>query len=240
MALEVCGLSQAGRFQNVSFQVHRGEVLGIAGLMGAGRTELVSAIYGLSPADAGEIRVGGERVQITSPRDAIAHGIAMVAEDRKQFGLVPCMSVKHNVTLANLKRCSRGPLIDHREENRVADEQIRTFAIKTFHRNQQADNLSGGNQQKIVVAKAMLTDPAILILDEPTRGIDIGAKAEIYALIARLASEGKAVILVSSELPEVLSLSHRILVVCEGAITAQLSPQETTQEEVLRYAMPKT
>jgi ABC-type sugar transport system ATPase subunit len=149
------------------------------------------------------------------------------------------MSVKHNVTLANLKRCSRGLLVDHREENRVADEQIRTFGIKAYHRNQQAVNLSGGNQQKIVLAKAMLTDPAILILDEPTRGIDISAKAEIYALISRLAGEGKAILLVSSELPEILSLSHRILVMSEGSITAELSPQQATQEEVLKYAMPK-
>ena len=239
VALEVQGLTQVGRFRDVSFQLRRGEVLGIAGLMGAGRTELVSAIYGLTKADAGEIRVNGQAVRIASPRHALSCGIAMVTEDRKQFGLVPRMSVKHNVTLANLKRCSRGPLVDHRQENRVADEQIRTFGIKASHRNQLAVNLSGGNQQKIVLAKAMLTDPAILILDEPTRGIDIGAKAEIYALISRLAGEGKAILLVSSELSEILSLSHRILVMCEGAITVELSPQQATQEEVLKYAMPK-
>lgn len=238
-ALEVRGLSQNGRFRNVSFQVQRGEVLGIAGLMGAGRTELVSAIYGLSPADSGEIRVDGRRVRIASPRDAISHRIAMVTEDRKQYGLVPKMSVKHNLTLANLQRCCRGPLIDHRHENRLADEQIRAFAIKTSHRNQRANHLSGGNQQKIVIAKALLADPKVLILDEPTRGIDIGAKTEIYALISHLASEGKAVILVSSELPEILSLSHRILVMCEGSVTAELSPQNATQEEVLKYAMPQ-
>lgn len=238
VALEVRGLSQPGKFRDVSFQVRRGEILGIAGLMGAGRTELMSAVFGLAPASTGEIRVEGRTVCIASPRDAIDHGIAMVTEDRKQFGLVPTMSVKQNVTLANLRRCCRGWMIDHREENRVADEQINTFAIKTRDRNQKTSSLSGGTQQKVVVAKALLTDPAILILDEPTRGIDIGAKSEIYAIMTRLAGEGKAIVMVSSELPEILTLSHRILVMREGAVTAELNPQDTTQEEILKYAMP--
>lgn len=237
IALEVRGLTRAGKFRDVGFQLRRGEVLGIAGLMGAGRTELVSAIFGLAPAEAGEIRVGGRPVRVTSPRDAIAHGIALVSEDRKGYGLVPRMSVKQNLTLASLGRCCRGPLIDHARENRVADEQIRAFAIKTRDRNQTVDRLSGGTQQKIVVAKALLTDPMVLILDEPTRGIDIGAKHEIYAIISRLAGQGKAIIMVSSELPEVLALSDRILVICEGAVTAMLDPRHTTQEEILRYAM---
>lgn len=238
VALEVKNLSQPGKFREVSFQVRRGEILGVAGLMGAGRTELMSAIYGLVPASKGEIRVNGRPVRIAGPRDAIDHGIAMVTEDRKQFGLVPTMLVKQNVTLANLRRCCRGWLIDHREENRVADEQIRAFSIKTRNRNQKTSNLSGGTQQKVVVAKALLTDPAILILDEPTRGIDIGAKSEIYAIMTRLASEGMAIIMVSSELPEILTLSHRILVMREGVVTAELNPQGTTQEEILKYAMP--
>lgn len=238
VALEVQGLTQPGKFRDVSFQVRRGEILGIAGLMGAGRTELISAIFGLAPAWAGEIRVGNRPVRIASPRDALDHGIAMVTEDRKQFGLVPTMSVKQNLTLASLRRCCRGWLIDHREENRVADEQIHAFAIKTRDRNQKIDSLSGGTQQKVVVAKALLTEPKILILDEPTRGIDIGAKSEIYAIIARLASEGMAIVMVSSELPEILSLSHRILIMREGVVTAELNPQTTTQEEILKYAMP--
>jgi inositol transport system ATP-binding protein len=238
VVLDVQGLTQVGKFRAVSFQVRRGEVLGIAGLMGAGRTELVSAIFGLARADAGEIRVDGRPVRIASPRDAIAHGIALVAEDRKRYGLVPEMSVKHNLTLASLRRCAHGPLIDHRKENRLADEQIRVFSIKTHGRNQRASGLSGGTQQKIVVAKALLTNPAILILDEPTRGIDIGAKAEIYAIIGRLASQGKAIVMVSSELPEILAISHRILVMCEGAVTAELDPQRTAQEEILKHAMP--
>ena len=239
VALEVRGLTRVGKFRDVSFQVRRGEILGIAGLMGAGRTELVSTVFGLAHADAGEIHVDGRRVHIANPRDAIRNGIALVAEDRKAFGLVPQMSVKRNLTLASLKRCCRGWLIDHRKENRMADEQIRAFAMKTRDRNQIAESLSGGTQQKVVVAKALLTDPSVLILDEPARGIDIGAKSEIYSIIARLASEGKAIVMVSSELPEILSLSHRILVMCEGVVAAELDPRHTTQEEILEYAMPK-
>ena len=238
VALEVRGLSRPGRFRNVSFQVRRGEILGIAGLMGAGRTDLAAAIFGLKPAGKGEILVGGRKVQIESPADAIACGIAMVGEDRQEYGLVPRMSVKHNITLASLRRCCRGPVIDHRIENDVAGTQIRAFSIRTRDRNQQVRFLSGGNQQKVVIAKALLADPAILILDEPTRGIDIAAKAEVYAIVSRLAREGKAIIMVSSELPEILSLSDRILVMRGGEITAELNPRDTTQEEILKYAVP--
>ena len=238
VALSVRGLRKAGHFHEVNFDVRRGEILGLAGLMGAGRTELVSAIYGLAPADAGEIRVGEEPVRIASPRHAIRHGIAMVNEDRKEFGLVLKMSVKHNLTLANLRRCCRGWLIDHRAENAVADDRIRACSIKTTGRNQPVSHLSGGNQQKVALAKALLSEPDILILDEPTRGIDIGAKAEIYAAISQLARAGKAIIMVSSELPEILSLSDRILVMREGAITAELNPRQTTPAEILKFAMP--
>jgi inositol transport system ATP-binding protein len=239
VALEVHKLTHGDKFRNISLQVRRGEILGIAGLMGAGRTELVSAIFGLTPAQSGEIRVDGRPVNIACPQDAIRHGIAMVTEDRKQFGLVPQMSVKQNLTLASLRQYCRGPLIDHRRESRVADEQIRAFSIKTRDRNQRVNGLSGGTQQKVVVAKALLTEPQILILDEPTRGIDIGAKAEIYAIIARLAAEGKAVIMVSSEMPEIVSLSHRILVMREGELAAELDPLRTTQEEILKFSMPR-
>ena len=233
-ALDVRGLSKPGKFHGVSFTVRRGEILGIAGLMGAGRTDLINALCGLAPARDGEIRINGRNVRIASPRDAIGHGIAVVSEDRKGFGLVPKMSVKHNITLASLS----GWLIDHRAETETADEQIRAFSIKTPDRNTQVAYLSGGSQQKVVIAKALLTKPDILILDEPTRGIDIGAKAEVYALVTRLAHAGKAVIMVSSELAELLSLSDRILVMREGAIVAELDPRQTTQEEVLKHAMP--
>ncbi len=251
VALEVRGLTVTAHAQarhvsgtrrvpsaGVSFQVRRGEILGIAGLMGAGRTELVGALFGLPPAASGEIRVGGRPVRIASPRDAIQNGIAMVSEDRKKFGLVPGMSVKENLTLAALGQCCRGPWIDRRRENRAADEQIRALAIRTRGRDQRVDGLSGGTQQKIVVAKALLTRPTVLILDEPTRGIDIGAKTEIYAIIRGLAAAGTAVIMVSSELPEILALSHRILVMRQRGVTAELDPRRTSQEEILRYAMP--
>jgi ABC-type sugar transport system ATPase subunit len=237
VALEVQGLTKAGCFRDIHFAVRRGEVLGIAGLMGAGRTEVVNAIFGLTPADAGEIRVNGRRARIACPADAMAHGIAMVSEDRKKHGLVLKMSVKHNVTLSSLRRCCRGWWIRRRAENAVADEQVRAFGIKTAGRDQRVNLLSGGNQQKVVLAKALLNEPTILILDEPTRGIDIAAKAEVYAIIARLAREGRAIIMVSSELPEVLAMSDRLLVMREGAIAAELNPRRTTSEEILQHAM---
>jgi ABC-type sugar transport system ATPase subunit len=239
VALEVRNLTKAGKFRAVSFTLRQGEIMGVAGLMGAGRTDLVNAIFGLAPADGGEIRVHGRPARIRNPRDAIACGIALVGEDRKETGLVPRMSVKHNITLASLRRCCRGAVIDYRAENRIADEQIRAFAIKTPDRNRQVAYLSGGNQQKVVIAKALLTGPSILMLDDPTRGIDIGAKTEVYALITKLAAAGQAVLLVSSELPELLALSDRLLVMCAGEVTAELDPGQTTQAEVLKHAMPK-
>ncbi|MGP8247853.1 MAG: sugar ABC transporter ATP-binding protein [Bryobacteraceae bacterium] len=239
VVLEVRELTKAGRFRRVSFAVRRGEILGIAGLMGAGRTSLVSAISGLAPAETGEIRVGGRLTRIRSPRDAIANGIAFVSEDRKEYGLVPTMSVTHNITLASLSRCCRGPFLDKRAENRIANNQIRAFSIGGSSHDPKVTLLSGGNQQKVVIAKALLTEPAILILDEPTRGIDIGAKAEIYATIGRLAGEGKAILMVSSEMAEILSLSDRILVMREGGIAAELSRERATQEGIMKWAVPK-
>lgn len=238
-ALAVKNLSRSGKFSGVSFEVRPGEILSIAGLMGAGRTEIMNAIYGIDPADSGEIFVRGNRVAIRHPSDAIALGIAMVGEDRKDTGLVLNLSVKHNATLAALRSLCSGGFIDDALENRSADDSIKTYAIKTSHRDQRVDSLSGGNQQKVVIARALMTKPSILILDEPTRGIDIGAKTEVYEIIARLAREGVAVIMVSSELPEVLSLSHRVLVLREGRIAAELDPRDATQEQILSYAMPE-
>jgi inositol transport system ATP-binding protein len=237
-ALSVRGLSRSGAFQNVSFEVRQGEVLGITGLMGAGRTELLSALFGLAPADSGEILVDGRRVGIRRPADAIRCGIGMVTEDRKSYGLVFTMSVKHNMTLASLGEYCRGPLIRHGKEAAAAAAGIRTFAIKTAGGGQAISQLSGGNQQKVVIARSLLAGPSIVLLDEPTRGIDVGAKAEVYALVAQLARQGKAVVLVSSELPEVLALSDRLLVMRQGSIAAELDPSRTSQEEILRYAMP--
>ena len=234
VVLEVRGLARPGRFRDVSFALRRGEVLGLAGLMGAGRTEVVNAIYGMPPAAGGEILVAGRPVRITSPAAAIAAGIALVSEDRKEHGFVPRMSVKHNITLAGM----RSWLIDHRAEGRIADEQIRALGIRTSGRNQAVEELSGGNQQKVVIARALLTGPDILILDEPTRGIDIGAKAEVHGIIDRLARAGKAILLVSSELPELLSLSDRLLVMREGELAGELDPRRASQEQIMRLAMP--
>ncbi len=236
--LEVRGLTREGRFRDVSFELRRGEILGMAGLVGAGRTDVASAIFGLAPATGGEILIRSRPARIGSPADALALGIAMVTEDRKEFGFVPDLSIQENVTLSSLRRYCWGPMLRPGAEAAAADEQIRRFSVRASGRNQPVKNLSGGNQQKVVLARALLTDPEVLILDEPTRGIDVGAKAEIYSLITRLAREGKAILLVSSEMNEILSLSSRILVMREGTVAAEVRPQNVTPEEILRYAMP--
>ena len=235
--LEVRGLSRRGVFRDVSFSVRGGEVVGVAGLMGAGRTDVLRAIYGLAPAESGEIRVRGVAARIVSPRCALALGIALVGDDRKGEGLVGGMSVKHNLTLASLARCCRGPFIDASAENRVADEQMAALGIRAPHRDVTVEFLSGGNQQKVVIAKALLTEPEILLLDEPTRGIDIAAKAEVHGIIRGLARSGKAVVVVSSELPEIFALSDRIIAMRGGELVGELDPREATQEDVMRQAM---
>lgn len=233
-ALVVRDLTKRGKFYDISFSLHRGEILGISGLMGAGRTELMHAIYGLDPADSGEIQVSGMPTCICSPIEAIQAGIALVSEDRKKYGFVPQMSVRENLTLSSLP----SGWIDASAEAVLADQQIQTFAIKTSSRDQPVVHLSGGNQQKVVIAKALLNKPTILILDEPTRGIDIGAKSEIYTLITQFARSGMAVLLVSSELPELLSLSDRLLVMRGGRLSAELDPRHASQEDIMRHAMP--
>ena len=234
VALQVNNLSAPGKFHNIGFTLRCGEILGLAGLMGAGRTDLVNAICGLVPPASGEIRVKGKSRRIRNPAAAIKAGIALVSEDRRRFGFVPRMSVTQNITLAGV----RNILIDHRAEVRMAAEQIRSLSIKVADPDQAVANLSGGNQQKVVIAKALLAQPDILILDEPTRGIDVGAKADVYAIIRRLARDGKAILMVSSELPELLALSDRLLVMRQGEVTAELDPRLTTQEEIMQHAMP--
>jgi ABC-type sugar transport system ATPase subunit len=238
VALEVRGLSRQGRFRNVSFELRRGEIVGIAGLMGAGRSDVAGAIFGLAPADSGHVLVNGRPVRIDSPKQALAHGIAMVTEDRKDSGIVPGMSVMHNLTLASLPRWSRSFIIQHRQEREVAAQQVAAFSIKTSGLGRPVKFLSGGNQQKLLLAKALLADPTVLILDEPTRGVDVGAKAEIYELIAKFARAGKAVLMISSEMNEILSLSDRILVMRQGVVSAELDPRQTNAEEILKHAMP--
>ncbi len=238
IALSVRHLTRAGSFRNISFDLKCGEVLGIAGLMGAGRTEVASAIFGLKLPDSGEIVVHGRPAKIRSAADSMRLGIGMVTEDRKGQGIVPAMSVAHNVTLAALDAYCTGPFIRRKRERAAVDENLRTFAIRTSSRGQPVGELSGGNQQKVVIAKTLLTNPTIILLDEPTRGVDIGAKAEIYTIVARLAQQGRSVILISSELPEIMALCDRVLVMRQGTIAAELAVAKTTQEEILRYAMP--
>jgi inositol transport system ATP-binding protein len=238
VVLEIHELGRPPLFQNVSFTLRRGEILGLAGLMGAGRSDVAGAIFGLAPATLGTILVHGRSASIRSPAAALAQGIAMVNADRKEFGFIPNMSVKENVTLSSLARFGWGPFILRRSETAAAEDQIRRFDVRAAGHSQKVKFLSGGNQQKVAIARALLTDPEILILDEPTRGIDIGAKAEIYSIVAGLAQAGKAILLISSEMNEILSLSDRILVMREGTPVAEFLPAATSPEEILRYAIP--
>ncbi|WP_042462224.1 sugar ABC transporter ATP-binding protein [Neobacillus dielmonensis] len=236
--LRVKGLKKANAYRDISFHVRSGEIVGIAGLMGAGRTEVVNSIFGLESYDEGEIEFKGKQVKIKSPADAINLGISLVSEDRKRFGLVLPLSVRENMTLPNLHLISGfSQLVSKRKEKNIVNEMIQELSIKTPTGEQLVKNLSGGNQQKIVIAKSLLRDPDVIILDEPTRGIDIGAKSEIYHLISELAEAGKAVIVVSSELPEILGLSDRILVLHEGRLTGELSKEEADQEKIMRLAV---
>ncbi len=233
------GLSRKGAFRNISFRLREGEILGIAGLMGAGRTELVRVLFGLETPSAGEIRVQGRKVAFRHPGEALAGGIALVPEDRKSSGFIPALSVQHNLTLTNLQRfCRFGGWIDRTREEQAAAGQCRTFSIGCGGLGRPVRLLSGGNQQKVVVAKAMLKEPLVLLLDEPTRGIDIGARQDMYETILRFASQGMAILMVSSDLPEILSLSDRVLVMRQGTLAAEMETANTTAEEILHYAMP--
>ena len=236
--LSASGLSRAGAFRDVGLDLRRGEILGLAGLMGAGRSEVASALFGLVPAERGEIRVRGKAARIRSPADAMRLGIGMVTEDRRADGFVPLMSVRHNVTLASLARCCQGPVIRHAAEAEAAAQAMARAGVRASGDGQEVAQLSGGNQQKVVFARTLLPDPEIVILDEPTRGIDVGAKAEVHALIAGLADQGKAVLLISSEMSELLLLSDRLLVMRQGRVDVELDPLAVTQEEVLKHAMP--
>jgi len=235
--LEVKNLTRSGKFSNINFTVHAGEIFGIAGLMGAGRTEIARAVYGLDSLDTGEILIDGNLVNVKSPRDAVDCGIGFVSEDRKGLGFIPELSVKHNVTLASLPEHRRGILLNNESENSAADKMISDLKIKSLNRNQKVMHLSGGNQQKVVLGKVLLSSPKVIILDEPTRGVDVGAKFEIYKLIHNLAAEGIAIIIISSELPEILGMSDRIMVLSKGIQTAILSREEATQELIMKYAV---
>ncbi|MDC4170042.1 ribose ABC transporter ATP-binding protein RbsA [Photobacterium damselae] len=236
--LEVKNLTGSG-INDVSFTLDRGEILGISGLMGAGRTELMKVIYGALTRESGDVILDGKIINPISPQDGLANGIAYISEDRKGDGLVLGLSVKENMSLCALEQLSTGIKIDQQQEVIAVEDFIRLFNIKTPTRDQIIGNLSGGNQQKVAIAKGLMTKPKVLILDEPTRGVDVGAKKEIYQLINQFKADGMSIILVSSEMPEVLGMSDCILVMHEGRISGEFTPEEANQEKLLACAVGK-
>ncbi|MFV0527502.1 MAG: sugar ABC transporter ATP-binding protein [Lachnospiraceae bacterium] len=235
--LEVKNFTSGKHFQNINFKLHKGEILGIAGLAGAGRTEFVRALFGADSKDSGETFIEEKAVRIKSPREAKNHGLGFITEDRKEEGLILNMSLHTNLSLTILDRLKRFMGIDLKRESTLMNEYIESLSIKCRDANQKAQNLSGGNQQKVVLAKWLATNPKILIMDEPTRGIDVGSKNQIYNLIQELSRNGIGIIMISSELPEVLQISNRIIVFAAGKITGTLDNDGTlTQETLLDYA----
>lgn len=229
--------SQEYLVRDISFSIRKGEILGVSGLMGAGRTELFISLFGgYNGINTGEIRLNDQRINITDPRDAIHYGLAYVSEDRRRYGLVHEMNIIQNTTLASLKKVKRQGLLDQNLEWKKSEEVSKRVNLKAHRLDALVDQLSGGNQQKVVLSKWLLTDPQVLILDEPTRGIDVGAKFEIYKIMIELAKRGVAIIMISSELPEVLGMSDRIMVMANGRITGELSREEATQEEIMKLA----
>jgi ABC-type sugar transport system ATPase subunit len=237
VVLEARGLTRRGVIEDISFTLRRGEILGVAGLVGSGRTEIARALFGADPLDAGEVLIDGQPVEIRSPADAVRAGLALVPEDRKEDGLILMQSVRENITLPNLDTLSASfGVIQRDKANELAARYVDRLTIRTPSLRQRVEYLSGGNQQKTVLAKWLASNPKVLILDEPTRGIDVGAKSEVHALMSQLAGMGIGIIMISSELPEILGMSDRILVVAEGRITAVLDASEATQETIMAYA----
>ena len=236
VVLSVQGLNRGAVVKDVSFELHRGEILGLAGLMGAGRTEVLETIFGIEKADSGEIVLNGKALRIKQPSDAIRAGMALLTEDRKLNGIMGVLSVRDNITAAALPRYSPRGVLHVGEMRKDSEDQREKLRIKTPSLSQLIKNLSGGNQQKALISRWLLTVPDVLMIDEPTRGIDVGAKSEIHRLMSMLAQEGKAIIMVSSELPEVLGMSDRILVMHEGRISGELSREEANQESVMHLA----
>ena len=241
VVLEVRGLNRGSALKDINFQLRQGEILGFAGLMGAGRTEVARAVFGADHIDSGEIYVAGKQVYLRSPRDAVQHGIGYLSEDRKRYGLALGMVVESNIVLAAFQRFLGAlGVVKSNKTGDTAKRYVDALAIKTPSLQQRVKNLSGGNQQKVVIGKWLTADTDILIFDEPTRGIDVGAKSEIYRLLNDLAQQGKSIIMISSELPEILRMSHRIVVMCEGRITGELSAAEATQERIMTFATQRS
>jgi len=241
VVLEVKNLNRGNQLKDINFSLKKGEILGFAGLIGAGRTEVARAIFGADPIDSGDIYVSGKKVRIKTPRDAVRHGIGYLSEDRKRYGLTLKMNVENNIVLASFEKFL-GMLgwVNNTRTRQTAEHHIRALSIKTPSLQQIIRNLSGGNQQKVVIGKWLTADTDILIFDEPTRGIDVGAKSEIYRLLNDLAKQGKSIIMISSELPEILRMSHRVIVMCEGRITGELDIAEATQEAIMKYATQRS
>jgi rhamnose transport system ATP-binding protein len=221
----------------VSLDVRSGEIVGLAGLVGSGRTELAHTVFGLTPADSGDVLVHGRLVRVRSPGDAIDAGIGYLPEDRKQHGVVPEMAIDQNVSLANLAAVARGGLVDRARERSQAQRYVDQLRIKTGSVASEVESLSGGNQQKVALARWLAISPKVLILDEPTQGVDVGSKSEIHALMQELAERGLAVLMISSELPEILGMSDRVAVMRGGTIAGVLSREDATQERVLAMAL---
>lgn len=239
VVLDVKNLTQVkedgGRFRNISFQLRKGEILGFAGLVGAGRSEVMRAIFGLDPISSGTVTLDGKEMHVKNTRDAINQGLAMVNEDRRTYGLVLGRSIHHNASLVNLKKYTKG-LIDDKAITADVQKMRELLQIKIANEDVEAATLSGGNQQKVVLAKWLVGDVKVMILDEPTRGIDVGAKSEIHKLMTNFAREGMGIIMISSELPEILGMSDRVVVMQEGIIQGILDRSEATQESVMKLA----
>jgi inositol transport system ATP-binding protein len=236
--LEVNNLTRNGKFNGISFKLYKGEILGLAGLAGAGRTEILETLFGMNKADSGQILIKGQEVNLNSPAKAIANKLAFITEDRKQQGIYPDASVNDNMTISCLKNLSYArEIINKGKEKEVVTESISKLNIKTSSRNKRIGLLSGGNQQKVILGRWLLNNPSIIFLDEPTRGVDIGAKQEIYKLITMLAESGKSIILASSEISEVIGLCDRTLILCNGKLIVTLNRSEITQEKILKAAM---
>jgi len=237
IVLSVKNLNKQGVFKDIDFDLRKGEILGFAGLVGAGRTELMHAIFGIDTYDSGDITLNGKKIHIRTPKDAIRAGIALVPENRKEHGLILKNSVGFNMTLAVLKEFIKGISVNRKKESGIMDTYRQSLAIKTPSYDQLVSNLSGGNQQKVVVSKWLAAKPSVLIMDEPTRGIDVGAKSELYAIMNELTLNGMSIIMVSSEMQEVIAMSDRICVMNNGTIRAILEKKDFSQEKILSYAM---
>jgi ribose transport system ATP-binding protein len=234
--LSVQNLTSGQALKNINLQVNRGEIVGLAGLTGSGRTELARAIFGVRRVDRGQICISGEAVEITSPKDALEHKVGFLSEDRNEEGLVLGLSVKHNAALPSLEHRQRFGIVDQAAENKVVKSKSGELSIRTPNLNQSVEFLSGGNRQKVVLAKWLITDPDLLIFDEPTRGIDVGAKNEIWFLMRELVKQGKAILMISSELPELIGMSDRIVVMHNGCIVGELEGESATEEQVMMLA----